>query len=316
MLGSSHLHPGALREDSARAGTARVCPYCGGSSDWLLASHDINRRIDATSFDYYRCSTCGLVFLWDPPTDLGRYYAGGYQPLPKSLRRLRSMARRERYRLEPILPFQRAGALLEVGPWIGLFSCNAKDAGFDVTAIEMDERCVHFLSNVVGIKAIQSSDPAVTIAGMSRDFEVIALWHSIEHIPRPWEVLRRAAEHLSRDGILVVSAPNPESFQFRTLRERWLHLDAPRHVNLLPISLLERIGAESGLELAWSTTDDALSHLLSTNAWGAYVGSFIPIPYVRYLVKLAVVPLVSRVFAARQRTSQQGAGYTVILRKV
>ncbi len=41
--------------------------------------------------------------------------------------------------------------LLEIGPWIGIFSCNAKDAGFDVTAIEMDQNCVNFLNDCVGI---------------------------------------------------------------------------------------------------------------------------------------------------------------------
>ena len=147
-----------------------------------------------------------MTFLDPRPEDNSPYYRGGYQPIPKSLSQLRVMAKKEAYRLELILKYKQQGRLLEVGPWIGLFSCNAKDAGFDVTAIEMNGACVDFLNSVVGVEAIQSSDPAATMSAMEKKFDVIVLWHSLEHLPDPWFVLQSAAKRLA-PGNLVNCIP-------------------------------------------------------------------------------------------------------------
>jgi SAM-dependent methyltransferase len=190
------------------------CPYCEGVSAHLLSSSDVNRGTTADIFDYYRCLSCDILFLDPRPYDMSPFYKGGYQPIPKTLSRLRAMAKREDYRMKPMLNHKMHGQLLEIGPWIGIFSCNAKYAGFAVTAIEMDPQCVDFLNNVVGVKAIQSSDPAATMDAMDESFDVIVLWHSLEHLPNPWLVLQKAAERLAPGGILLIAVPNIESYDF------------------------------------------------------------------------------------------------------
>jgi 2-polyprenyl-3-methyl-5-hydroxy-6-metoxy-1,4-benzoquinol methylase len=194
------------------------------------------------------------------------------------------MARQEAYRLEPILKYKKRGRLLEIGPWIGLFSCNAKDAGFDVTAIEMNSGCVDFLNAVVRVEAIQSSNPAATMNAMEKKFDVIALWHSLEHLPDPWLVLQSAAERLAPGGILLVAVPNIESYDFSVLKEAWVHLDAPRHLFFYTATTLEKVCAANGLETLEITTSDQLSKILSRNAWCHRVGTALPIKYVRALL--------------------------------
>ena len=75
------------------------------------------------------------------------------------------------------------------------------------------------------------------------------MWHVIEHLRRPWEVIERAAANLQDGGVLAIATPNPRALQFKLLRRRWAHLDAPRHLFLIPSrrarASLRRARAES-----------------------------------------------------------------------
>jgi SAM-dependent methyltransferase len=209
------------------------------------------------------------------------YYRGGYDPIPESLEALRQIANREHFRSDPILKHKKGGRFLELGPWRGVLCCLMKDAGFEVTAIEMDAVCVDFLRNKVGVKAIQSSDPVQTIRGMDAGFDVIAAWHSMEHLPTPWLVIQEAARLLNPGGILLLAMPNPESFEFNVLKSRWMHLDAPRHLYFFPIrSLIELCRAHDLVPLD-VTTADVFSDIQSRHAWRSLARSVVRVRYVR-----------------------------------
>jgi 2-polyprenyl-3-methyl-5-hydroxy-6-metoxy-1,4-benzoquinol methylase len=212
------------------------------------------------------------------------FYRGGYQPIPKTLEQLKAIAEGEEYKMEPLLKYKKSGKLLEIGPWMGVFSWKAKDAGFDVTAIEIDQQCVDFLTSVVGVRAIQSSDPEATLSAMEEQFDVIALWHSLEHLPRPWEVIKRAAERLAPGGILLIAIPNIESYDFLELKKDWLHLDTPRHLFFYTGRSLEKLCLANGLETLALVTGDQLSRILSKAAWCRRAASIVPIKYVRRIL--------------------------------
>jgi SAM-dependent methyltransferase len=245
------------------------------------------------------------------PVDMRPFYEGGYQEIPNSLSALRVISKKENYRMEPILKYKTGGSLLEIGPWMGIFSCNAKDAGFDVTAIDIDQQCVDFLNDTVGVKAFQSADPAKTLADMTEKFDVIALWHSLEHLPRPWLVVQRAAERLNPGGLLVIAIPNIESLEFAKFREAWLHLDAPRHLYFYPEKSLVELCRERGLIKLESTTTDELSRILSLNAWWTWVSTKLPVKYVRRVVGSLLYQL-----ARNRRTGQySGSGLTAVFQR-
>jgi 2-polyprenyl-3-methyl-5-hydroxy-6-metoxy-1,4-benzoquinol methylase len=285
------------------------CPKCGETSRQFISSSDVNRTLSDEVFNYYRCSTCELIFLSPVPSDLFRFYEGGYQKIPRTLSQLRGIAKKERYRLDAILKYKNSGELLEIGPWMGIFSCNAKDAGFDVTAIEMDARCVNFLRDTVGVKAIQSDDPSAAMDEMNEEFDVIVMWHCLEHMPRPWEVLRSASHRLKSNGILLVAVPDIESYDFQTLRERWLHLDAPRHLSFYTANVLEKVCSECELSKLEITTHDRLSAILSRNAWADVANRMLPIRLVRRLLALYLYSV------AQRKSKGHGSGLTGVFLK-
>lgn len=215
------------------------------------------------------------------PADLRPFYEGGYQKIPDSLTGLREIAEHEKYRMKPVLKYKDSGKLLEIGPWIGIFSCNAKDAGFNVTAIEIDQNCVDYLNRTVGIRAIQSSNPAETLSQMNEKFDVIVLWHCLEHLPNPWLVIQKAAEQLATGGILLVAIPNIESYEFSILKGGWKHLDTPRHLYFYPAESLVALCQANGLKKLEVNTMDELSVALGKDAWHTFALSKIPVKYVR-----------------------------------
>lgn len=216
-----------------------------------------------------------------PQEDMRSFYAGGYQKIPDTLAGLRSIAAREAYRMDPILKYKQGGKLLEIGPWMGIFGINAKDAGFDVTAIDIDQTCIDFLNRTVGIKAIQSSNPAETLRNIDEKFDVIALWHSLEHLPSPWLVVKYAAEKLNPGGLLLIAIPNIESHEFSIMKERWRHLDTPRHLYFYPIASLVALCEANGLTKLELTTMDELSDALSRDTWHHWATTKLNLKYLR-----------------------------------
>jgi SAM-dependent methyltransferase len=284
------------------------CPCCAASAVLWTVSADRNRRITAETFGYYRCSGCGLVFIDPVPVHLERYYAGGYQPIPKSLTELRQIASSEKYRLDALAGL--SGDLLEIGPWIGIFSINAKDAGFNVDAIEMSADACQFLSEKVGIFVKNTNDPLAALLEGTKRYDVIAMWHSLEHLPKAWEVLEAAARRLKPGGTLLVAVPNIGGWQAQAWREKWRHLDAPRHLYFWPPNDLARLVNRFGLETMRLDTEDKLSGILSRDAWENYFRGIVRIPIVRGVVAKLLTPL-ARLFSHRPGL---GAGLTATFR--
>jgi SAM-dependent methyltransferase len=77
-------------------------------------------------------------------------------------------------------------------------------------------------------------------------FDLITMWHFLEHDYDPLETLRRARSLLAPGGRLIVEVPRLDSLSFRLFRERWPGLQAPQHTLLLDArtfpALLERAG--------------------------------------------------------------------------
>lgn len=289
------------------------CPYCRTSARPLFVAKDRNRRLGEAPFAYYRCTACRLVFLHPVPADLGKYYPAGYYPIPTSLSDFRAAAEAQRFKLNLITPFVRAGALLEVGPAFGAFALLAKDAGFDVEVVEMDARCCAFLREVGGIRVIQDADVARAICDRG-PYDVVALWHVVEHLPDFGPVLTALAARVRPGGYLVVATPNPDSLQFRLLGRYWAHTDAPRHVVLIPRSLLVEHMRSHGFSVASATMTDLGGLGWNHFGWQTSLANFTSNRFGKSALSL-LGTLVSGVMQPLERNDRIGSAYTYVFRK-
>ncbi len=289
------------------------CPRCGHPARKYFETTDLNRRVSAKTFPYYRCAPCRLIFLHPIPADLSDYYPNVYYPIPDSPEILAKNAEEDRYKIDLIQRFANSGRLLEIGPAYGGFAYLAKQAGFNVEAIEMDSRCCGFLTDIVGIKAIHSNDVVQALSG-TMPYDVIALWHVIEHLPDPWESLRAIAAKLIPGGLLVIAAPNPDSFQFRVLGRYWAHVDAPRHLTLIPERLLEDHLRPFGVEKIFHTTADKGSIGLNRLGWQLSLSNLSRVPFLHKSL-FVTGTIASNVFAATENRNGKGSAYTMAFRK-
>ena len=225
------------------------CSYCGADAREIFVAKDLNQMLSGEEFEYFRCRSCALIFLAPIPENLGAYYVPSYSAyrIP-SMDDLSERAETERYKLAIIRRLRDTGRLLEIGPGFGAFAHLAKQGGFEVEAVEMDERCSEFLKGTLGIRTVVTDRVSSAVPQLGR-YDVVTLWHVLEHLPDAWESLRALASRLDEGGFLVITTPNPDSVQFSVFGRYWTHLDAPRHVQLIPSKLLVDHAHSLGLEL-------------------------------------------------------------------
>ena len=289
------------------------CGACGAAMSPFLRTRDYNRGVSAELFEYGRCERCGLISLANVPRDLGPYYVAGYHLLPSTPEAIEAGAAHDQYKIDLVRQFVPSGRLLEVGPAWGAFCLLAKRAGFSVEAIEMDPACCEFLESRIGVRAICRNDEAAALDEAAEP-DVIAAWHVLEHMRDPWRFIGAATRRLAPGGVLVLALPNPDAFQFRVLGRFWTHVDAPRHLHLVPPRVLQAKAEEAGLEQVLCTTTDHGS--IGWNGFG----------WVYSLPHLGSSPFSKRVlrFAGRKITPAAsliegregvGAAYTAVFRK-
>lgn len=289
------------------------CGACGNRMALFFRARDYNRGVSQREFCYGRCLGCGLISLVNIPDDLEGYYSPGYYLLPASERVIEQSLRHEQYKIELVRRFAKTGRLLEIGPSWGAFCLLAKRAGFSVEAIEMDRECCGFLTSKLGIKAIHSADEVASLAEVSPP-DVIAMWHVIEHLRDPWALLARAAERLAPGGIMVVATPNPAAFQFGIIGRFWTHVDAPRHVHLIPLELMRAKLGALGLEELLLTTRDEGSLGWNAFGWAFSLANLTDIRVVRRMLRL-IGRVTALLFSPIERREGAGSAYTAIFRK-
>ena len=299
----------------SRRGVNRgICQVCGGPTAAGFITEDFNRRLSRTRFEYLRCARCGSLALREPPDDLGAYYPPDYYRVPATRADLlRDGADAERHKLAALQRFVPAGRLVEIGPAVGAFLAVAQEAGYAVEAIEMDELCCRFLENELGVRTTCSHDPAAVLRD-DGPFDVIALWHVIEHVPDPAAMIAAAADALAPGGVLALAAPNPEALQLRIFRRRWTHIDAPRHLFLVPLATLARLCTERGLQIASQTTSDHAAQGWNLFGWRESLAGLVnnrrgagPLRLIGSVIARAAAPI--------ERRGRLGATYTLLVQR-
>jgi len=291
-----------------------TCTNCGSACRLHFRTKDYNRKISDEQFSHYLCTQCALLFIHPAPSDLGSYYPRDYHHIPDSVTFLEANHKHENYKVNIILRFKASGRLLEIGPSLGTFAFAAKRAGFDVHTIEMNEDCSRYLNEVAKIPTVNASDIDSALQALE-PFDVIALWHVIEHLVDPWTTFAHIAKNLKPGGICVLAAPNPNAFQFKAMGKRWPHVDAPRHLYLIPQEILAKQAEKCGLQLEFATTDDEGARGWNTFGWEYWLGNFVRHPRINRLLRRFGRKL-ARVVSHWDQAQGCGSAYTLVFRKI
>ncbi|MHB8544476.1 MAG: class I SAM-dependent methyltransferase [Leptospirales bacterium] len=299
--------------------TSPACPFCEAASNHAFSAKDWNQQASDQLFGYFTCNGCKLTFIEHIPDNLSQYYLHEQYCAPESLDVFLPRANAQAWKVDILKAFICDGALLEIGPATGEFAYMARQAGFKPKLLELDADCCKFIREELDLDVTQTNSPSDYIAenyaiktGMK--FDAICIWQTIEHIPECWKLLDGAVECLNNNGVLVVSTPNPLSFQARALGRRWPHIDAPRHLYLIPQEWLVSFAQRHNLSVELNTTRDIGSLGLNYYGWYLAVRNLLPLKSCDGTSR-SIARIITRLLRQRESTETHGCSYTIALRR-
>ncbi|MFH6767338.1 class I SAM-dependent methyltransferase [Gaetbulibacter aquiaggeris] len=117
--------------------------------------------------------------------------------------------------------------LLDFGCGTGDFLKEAQKKGWTVFGVEPNEQARQ-IANKKTNNLVFNSDHISKFKKES--FDVITLWHVLEHLPNTKEQLSVFNKLLKPNGILIVAVPNYKSYDARYYKNFWAAFDVPRHL--------------------------------------------------------------------------------------
>ena len=127
--------------------------------------------------------------------------------------------------LKPHQPKQ--GTLLDIGAGTGFFLRAAKKRGWTVMGIEPN-LSARTLANLKAPNTVFETETLQTLP--EKSFNVITLWHVLEHLPNLEEDVKTIQKLLKPNGRIVVAVPNFKSFDAEYFKNFWAAYDVPRHL--------------------------------------------------------------------------------------
>lgn len=229
------------------------CPLCA-SPRWRLLIEAPDRCPSGPGlwFAVVECQSCGLCYTNPRPSprSLQQFYSSTYvphQPLSASLNRKRWSRLRWPGQAPHCWPVQGQGRLLDFGCGNGRFLVQMRTRGWQVMGVENCEAVAQQVREQLDIPVLTGSLPHPDLAAVS--FDLITMWHSLEHTHQPLAVLHAAHELLDKAGQLVVAVPNIDSLPFRWFGYAWYGLDLPRHLIHFSPRTLQRMLRQAGFRV-------------------------------------------------------------------
>lgn len=223
--------------------TPERCALCGSTSA-SVALPRVTDYVTGQCFQVRRCTGCGLAATTPRPAVLDAYYPPAYRRYGGATAAvLRLLYRWKTAGWLRHLPQQ--GRALEVGCGPGWMLRALRDRGWQVSGSERGVDGARVAAAANGIPTFVGGLDAISPAAR---LDLVILFHTLEHLEAPVEMLRHSAGVLAPGGVVVVAVPNIASWQARVFGRWWFHLDVPRHLHhFSPATLTaacERVGLQ------------------------------------------------------------------------
>lgn len=115
------------------------------------------------------------------------------------------------------------GNLLDIGAGTGDFLLTAKQNGWNTIGVEPSEKA----KGIAIGKGIQFSDSTEELE--SNSFDVITMWHVLEHVPNLEIQIKELKRLVKPNGIIIIAVPNFKSYDAKYYGKFWAAFDVPIH---------------------------------------------------------------------------------------
>jgi len=158
---------------------------------------------------------------------------------------VRAMALRRKLRLINSFNSQEK-QLLDVGCGTGDFLFTAQNDAWEVSGIEPNQKA-RDIANVKTNNSVYEIEALLKFKAGS--FDVISLWHVLEHLPKLEEHLKVFKSLLKPNGRLVIAVPNYKSYDAKHYKEFWAAYDVPRHLWHFSQNSISKLAAHVNMEV-------------------------------------------------------------------
>jgi hypothetical protein len=223
---------------------------------------------------YVECGTCGTIEMVTFPTDIGALYPPLYRPkfrVPSGVRRWLLRQRADAVRGSRWNFVGRALAARYGTPdWAGWMANTGTSLNSRILDVGSSDGELLVTLSAAGYRNLTGIDPYIAhdrefpggVRVLKRrleehpgEYDLIMLNHSLEHMTEPTEALVQVGRLLAPAGWVMVRLPVAGGYGWKTYREHWFGLEAPRHLVLPSADGMQRIAARAGFTIVKTVYD-------------------------------------------------------------
>ncbi|MEO7211103.1 MAG: class I SAM-dependent methyltransferase [Chitinophagaceae bacterium] len=232
------------------------CPVCNSASiTHITTVKDYN--VSGEEFEIFECKMCTLRFTQGAPAAeaMAPYYKSddyishtdskkGF--INRAYHWVRGHTIKSKRKLIEKLTRKSSGTLLDIGAGTGTFVSEMQTAGWQVLGMEPDDTA---RANALEKYAIILQHPTFLFELENKRFDVITLWHVLEHIHRLQDYIQVFHRTLKDDGYLIIAVPNYTSNDAQHYKEQWAAYDVPRHLYHFSPKSMQKLMYLNGFEV-------------------------------------------------------------------
>ncbi|MDK2908696.1 MAG: hypothetical protein PWR20_263 [Bacteroidales bacterium] len=211
------------------------CPICGSSKVYQVKQVK-DFFLSGEEFKVMECENCAIGFTNPFPAidNLARYYKSPeyFSHANKNsnfLFRIYNFIRsfNSRWKARQVeRHVSKVGTILDIGCGSGAFLLEMKKRGWNCQGVELDSESREFVKNTLGVNVVRD----ISEIDKAVRYDVITLWHVLEHFYNPKELIQELKNYLKDNGLLIVAVPNRDSLDAHYFGAYWAAYDVPRHL--------------------------------------------------------------------------------------
>lgn len=230
------------------------CPVCSASN---LKNHKVvkDHSVSQESFNIVVCDNCNFQFTNPRPNEeeIGKYYQSenyishsdkANSPINFIYKLARKYALSYKKKLINTIVKDKKGRILDYGCGTGYFLQTMKENGWKTYGIEPNQNARLIASTKTRVK-----ESIEDLNLKNKKFDVITLWHVLEHIHNLNGTIKVLKTILKEKGKIVIAVPNIESYERNIFQEDWAAYDVPRHLYHFSQDTMNTLMLKHGLKI-------------------------------------------------------------------